>query len=203
MHPKYILFDADGVIIHSELFSHQYAKAFDIKSEDMLPFFLGDFSPCLVWKANLKEILPHRLPKRNWKWSVDEFLDYWFSSENHPDHNLLAYIQQFRSQWFICCVATNQEYWRVEYMKTTMRFSELFDFVFSSAQLWIKKPNQEFFQRIHHLLEEQYTATILPEDIMFFDDTQENVEQAKELGINAYIYQWIDQVTSILSTYVE
>ena len=88
-------------------------------------------------------------------------------------------------------------------MKTTMRFSELFDFVFSSAQLWIKKPNQEFFQRIHHLLEEQYTATILPEDIMFFDDTQENVEQAKELGINAYIYQWIDQVTSILSTYVE
>ncbi len=198
----YILFDADGVVIHAELFSKQYAREFGISTEDMLPFFLGDFWNCLIGKADLKEVIIPRLPKRRRPWTVDEFLAYWFSHENHPDLQLLSYIQEVRKKWIICSLATNQEQWRTSYMKTTMQFDTLFDHVFSSAYLGVKKPNPAYFHQIISALEKEYTTKISPHDILFFDDTHENIDQAIALGINAYVYQWIDQTRVIINTHL-
>jgi len=39
MKTKCILFDADGVIIRSEIFSKQYQKKYGIENDAMLPFF--------------------------------------------------------------------------------------------------------------------------------------------------------------------
>jgi len=39
MTTKCILFDADGVVIDSEMFSVQYQKEYDISNDDMIPFF--------------------------------------------------------------------------------------------------------------------------------------------------------------------
>lgn len=77
MMKKCILFDANGVVVNSDMFSDQYQKEYEISNNEMLPFFKGEFQDCLVGKADLIESLKPWLPKWKWTGSVDEFLQYW------------------------------------------------------------------------------------------------------------------------------
>ena len=62
---KVFLFDVDGVLVHSEMFSDHYQKAYGISRAEMAPFYLGVFQDCLVGRADLKEVIKPWLQK--WK----------------------------------------------------------------------------------------------------------------------------------------
>ena len=70
---KGILFDVDGVVVKSEMFSVQYQKKFEISNDEMLPFFTGIFQECIVGKADLKEALPEWLAK----WKLFLLMRFW------------------------------------------------------------------------------------------------------------------------------
>lgn len=179
---KAILFDADGVLIQAERFSLQLERDFNISTEQTLPFFKGIFQDCLINKSDLKkELVPYL---KDWRWSksVDEFLDYWFKSEHKIEQPVVDLIQQLKRASFKCYLATNNEKYRVEYMIDQMGFGNLFDKVYSSASLGYKKPDREFFQAILDELK-------LPSDeVLYWDDSQENIDSAKKLGIKGQLY---------------
>jgi HAD superfamily hydrolase (TIGR01509 family) len=72
-------------------------------------------------------------------------------------------------------------------MKNHMGFEELFDHVFSSADIGHKKPEREFYKFMLDEIKNEHK--INPHEIMFFDDSQENVAEAKKLDINAHFYK--------------
>ncbi len=194
---KAILFDADGVLIHSELFSIQYQKKFNVSNDEMLPFFTGEFQDCLVGKANLIELVKPWLSKWKWEGSVEEFLEFWFQAEHNVDEDVVKTIKELKKKGIKCYLATNQERYRTEYMKDKMGFNELFDEVFSSAYIGHKKPHREFFEFILKEID-------LPADeIMFFDDEQGHIDAAKELGIDAHVYEDINKLRSIVEKKTE
>jgi len=184
---KCILFDADGVIVDSELFSIQYQREYGIPEQEMLPFFEQEFPDCLLGRADLAEEVSPWLSKWKWTGTTEEFLEYWFRSSRSVDERVVTTIEQLKKQGIKCCLATNQEKYRAQYMKSDMGFEQLFDRVFTSSGIGHKKPAKEFYQFI--LQEMKREHRIDPEEVVFFDDFEENVQAAKQSGINAYLYK--------------
>lgn len=63
-----------------------------------------------------------------------------------------------------------------------MELREKFDCVLISADIGIEKPNKEFYERLITELKEN------PEDILFVDDSEENIEGAKKAGLSVLHY---------------
>ncbi len=187
---KCVLFDADGVLVDSERFSTIYRDKFGVSEDDMLPFFDKEFRDCLVGKGDLKELVRPLLSKWKWKGTAEEFLDFWLRACNDVDSRMKSAIRRLRNKGFLCCLATNQEKYRAGYMRKDMGFEELFDHVFTSAEIGHKKPDKEFFEHVLKMLKEEYGLE--PGDIMFFDDMQEHVDSARKAGIDAHVYRDFD-----------
>lgn len=74
---KHILFDTDGVIVRSDMWSNEYSRRSGISSEVMKPFFRDIFGDCIIGKADLKEVIKPYLTLWNWTGSVEE---YWIKA---------------------------------------------------------------------------------------------------------------------------
>lgn len=190
---KHVLFDTDGVIVHSDMWSNEYSRRSGIPPEIMKPFFCNIFGDCITGKSDLKEVINPYLSNWNWTGSVEEYLEEWFRYENRVDRELIRRIQELRKAWIECHVATNQEKYRLEYLRNTMGFSNDFDSVFCSSELGYKKPQKEFYERVLQ------TLNTNADEVLYFDDAEENIESAKELWINVVLYRDLGDFEKALS----
>ncbi len=198
MNIKAVVFDADGVVINSPgYFSVQYQKEFGVSNDVMLPFFKGVFQECLVGKADLKEELKSVLNKWEWNGSVDDLLDYWFEIEHYIDGRVLDSIDKLKKKGIKCFLGTKQERYRTKYMEKEMGFSEIFDDIYSSAEVGYKKPDKKFFDFINKELDSRWN--IKPGEIMFWDDDLENVEAAGISGWSSYLYKNFEDFDGVVS----
>ena len=193
---KCVLFDADGVIVNAEMFSVQYQREHGITNEEMLPFYTGVFQECLIGKADLKEVIEKWLIKWKWEGTIDEFLEAWFKAEHKIDERIIEVIKSLQAEGIKCFLITNQEEHRTQYMKKQMGFEKIFDGIFSSAEIGYKKPEKEFYEYILNNLKNKHKVS--SEEIIFFDDEQENVDGAKILGIGAYLYEGFKEFKKII-----
>lgn len=193
---KAVIFDSDGVATSSKMFSEELEKQYDISSEVLLPFFKTRFQDCLIGKANLKEEIQPFLPEWGWEAGVDKLLNFWFTAEDKINRSVVETIKQLKKNGVFCYLATNQEKYRTEYMRNTMGFGRLFDKIFSSADIGIKKPNIDFYQKVYeHIASEM---DIQANEIMFWDDDPENVAAAEKFGFEAYYYQNFDEFEKVM-----
>ncbi len=188
----HILFDVDGVLIHSETWSKEYAQRTGIDPNHMKHFFTGVFQDCVIGKADLKEVITPFLKEWKWEKSPEAFLQAWFDFENKPDTKLLSLIQEIRGWGIKCQLATNNEKYRLGYLRDEMNFWNLFDSIFSSTEIWYKKPHEAFYTYIIDSLETDAS------DILYFDDSEENIESARKLGIQWVIYRNISDLEKYL-----
>ena len=180
------IFDADGVVTTPKKFAENLEKDCGTKPEALLPFFKGPFQDALVGKADLKTVIQPYLKDWNWTKSVDEFLAYWFKAEDAVNDEVIETIEGLRAKGIKCYLATNQEKYRLEYMRETMKFKHVFNGVFSSADLGCKKPDPQFFDRLLKRIDPK--REIPRKEILFWDDSEANIKVAKDLGIQAYLY---------------
>lgn len=181
---KLLLLDADGVCISNALkFSENLAKDYRVTTETTDEFFKHDFNDCLTGRKDLKKCLPPYLLKWGLKHSIEELLQYWFESENHPDHELLNEVANYRRQGIVCCLATNQERYRTEYIVEIMNYQSFFDRIYSSCNLGVKKPDPQFLQKILNDF-----PKINKSEVLLWDNSQRNIEAARQFGINAELY---------------
>ncbi len=178
-----LLFDADGVLIRSELASVYFEREYGIDRNASIAFYTGPFLDCLTGNKEMHEVLPVFLEKWGWQKSPEDFAQEWFDYENKVDAQLIEYIQKLRSRHINAYVATNQERQRAQYMLDRMGFGESFDGLFASAHLGAIKPDMVFFETLLEKLGISDKTSVL-----FWDDTLANVEAAKAFGINAELY---------------
>lgn len=198
---KAILFDADGVVINAEMFSVQYQKEYGVSNDEMLPFFKGDFQKCIVGQADLIEIVKPWLSKWKWKGTAEEFLQFWFRAEHSVDEQVIEVIEKLRKREIKCYLTTNQEKHRAQYLKEQMGFDKFFDGMFLSANIGYKKPDREFYEFILDDLKNKYE--IRPQEVMFFDDDQKNIDEAKKFGIDAHFYKNFEKFKQVILTEVQ
>ncbi|MFA6099206.1 MAG: HAD family hydrolase [Patescibacteria group bacterium] len=194
---KVVLFDADGVIITpKDPFSVQYARLHGLDPKTLGSFFDELFGETLTGKRDLKELLEKRRDLWKWKGTIEDLLQQWFKAENHVNQELVALIHQARAKGMSCYLVMNQEKYRTRYVKEVM-FPGVFDYIYSSAEMGVKKPDPKFYQ---HIINDLQNAQVIiePGDIAYFDDHPSNVRSAKALGLEAHLYAGIQQVKKIL-----
>ncbi len=195
---KAVVFDVDGVIVvNKEVFSLQYSKKSGIPASEFLPFFLGPFQECLVGKADLKEILKTEIHRFGHKGSIDEFLDLWFQSEHNVDEEVIGFVKELKENGIVVAIATNQERYRTKYIVEDMGLGVHFQHIFSSAHVGHMKPSRDFFSHV------QKSLKVKSEEILFWDDSKENVKGARNFGMHAEIYADLKSCKRITNKYLK
>lgn len=184
---KAIVFDADGVLISPWRFANYLTAKHGITREMTRPFFQGPFLRCLVGEADVKEEIRPFLFQWGWPDSVDTLLQVWFDVENAPDEQMLTAVSQLRQAGFICCLATNQEPYRFQYIQHEMGFAAQFDYLFASCTLGCMKPEASYYQQITTALK------LAPNEILFWDDSAGNVDGARAFGWQAEQFTSFDE----------
>ncbi len=185
---KAVIFDNDGVVTFSdEMYSAKLKRDRNAPSDQVDQFFINTFVPyCMTGKADLKDEFSKKLPEWGITDSAETILDEWFKSENNVDNNIVVLIHDLKSRGIKCYMATNQEIYRTKYMLNEMGFDSLFDKVYSSAELGVKKPDPKFYEIILNDLEKE---GIKASDIMYLDDSEKNVKVSREMGIPSILYK--------------
>jgi len=189
-----LILDADGVLINGKTFSERLSRDYDVDRDKEKEFFTTKFQECLVGGADLKEAIAPYVQSFGWKGTVDELLDYWFAEEYELNKQLIEYVGRLRKSDIPVALATNQEKYRTQYMLEHMGFSDVFDKVYSSAHLGLKKPAVDFFARV---VEDMHAKK---DEVLFWDDDQRNIDGALAYGIHAEFYTDYD---SFLKTMAE
>ncbi len=193
---KTCVFDGDGVVIQSHRFTDCLEREYHIPSSLTLEFFNGAIEACLVGRADLKQTLGPFLARWQWPDTTDAFIERWFSYGSQVDQQVIDTIGMLRQRGIRCCLATNQERYRVDYMQTRMGFARLFDAIFFSGAIGAKKPNPAFFAHVTRVL-----GQTGPE-ILFWDDTLSNVEAARSHGWYAEQYRTFADFEQKLQAYL-
>lgn len=184
---KTVLFDVDGVLAIGDPWHLGLAQTYGITEEMLSPFFNGPFQACLTGKADLKDELAPYLARWGWQQSTEAFLDYWFLQGQTLDEQLLQIVQHLRQTGLKCYLATQQERYRTEYLLHEMGLIDAFDGMFSSVHIGYMKSDPRFFKAILCKLD-----GLQPEEVLFWDDTSQNVITAQSVGIQAEVYHDFD-----------
>ena len=176
---KAVLLDADGLMFKQQgYFSAIYSEEYGVPAESIIPFFKTQFRECQKGSADLKEELVPFLKLWNWDGDVESFLAYWFSY-CIVDDDVLSIIRELRVKGLKCYLVTGQEKYRAEYVRKNLGLDKELDGFFYSFEMKSSKSDVGFYRTI---LE---TLHLAPEEVIFFDDEQENIEIAKSLGIKS------------------
>jgi len=183
---KAIVFDLDGMVyIVEELFSTHFSREFNVPLEEILEFFKKDFHTCQENKVDMKEALKKYLQKWKWTQGVDKLLKYWYE-EGGLNKEMINIIKKLRKRGIICILCTNNEKYRMNYIKKKYKIDEIFDYIITSCDIGVRKPNKRMLDKILEI------TKLRQEEIVFFDDKQEVVDAIKELGFVSLIYKDMD-----------
>jgi putative hydrolase of the HAD superfamily len=178
-----IVFDVDGVLVNPPYrFAKHLEQAHGLTMQHTREFFAGRFLKCLVGQADLKIEIGPFLQRWGIEMPIEKFLARWFEVEHEVDGDLLGVVQSLRQHGLRCYVGTNQERYRTAYLRNEMRFAEHFDGVFASTELGAAKPDAAFYLKVTQAL------NLPPDEILFWDDSEQNVAAARAVGWQAEHY---------------
>jgi putative hydrolase of the HAD superfamily len=179
---KLALFDIDGVLNNAEMFSVRYSEKYNVSLDLLLPFFKNQFKQCLIGELDLKEELMKVLPEWGYKGTLEDLLEFWFAGEINPNNTVIKAVDKIKQSGIKLVGGTNQEKYRTAYLVEHLALDTLFNKVYSSSAIGVKKPNKEFYD---YIAKDQGVEL---NEIIYWDDDLENVEAAKSFGIEAYQY---------------
>ncbi len=195
---KAILFDLDGLVISaSKPFSKVFSERENIPYEKILEFFEKDFRECSFGKADLKEKIYPYLIKWNYKGTVEDLLKFWFENASEVDKEVVKIINILRSKSVRCYLSTRQEKYREDYVWNKMNLKNNFDGIFCTCDIGYDKWQKEYWEYVSEKL------NLKPEEIMFFCDSQKNVDSASFYGIKAYLYGGISLLREKLHDFIK
>jgi putative hydrolase of the HAD superfamily len=184
---KTLFCDCDGVVVTRESrFGDRFSRDFNVSKEKLLPFFQNEFVRCEMGQADLKEELKKYLPTWGWTKSVDELLHYWFFHEGQIDKDVVSYIQSLRAQGIHCCLTTNNEKYRTDYLYYNLALGSVFDEFLSSCTVGYLKPQPEYWQKIYR---DDYGNK---REILVIDDNPAFVESARKFGFYGHDYKGLE-----------
>lgn len=195
----FIFFDVDGVLIHGFHSDPRVRQRWDVHLEQELgissteltrEFFEKDFLSVITGKEDLYSALERVLPKLNPEVSPRDLVDYWFANDGNINHELFDHVKTLAAQPDLkLFIATNQEAYRARYLWQILGFKDHFEDIFYSGRMGCLKRDPVFFAQINRTLD------LGQKNVIFFDDSADNMAPALAAGWDAVLYKETAQVT--------
>ncbi len=184
---KAVVFDADGMMILGDRPSLRLVRDYGVPQELVNKFFENEFKPCVLGQSDLKKAVAPYLKLWGWKGTMDEFLHFWFAQSYKVDERLREAVAKLRAEGIKCILATNQEKYRVQFMKNEMDLAEIFDAIVASSDIGVKKPSPLFFDALMKVL-----PGVEEKEVVFWDDRPDSIDAAKAYGFQAELFSGTD-----------
>lgn len=192
---KAIIFDLNGVFIQSPKLSDRFQQKFGVSQEEFLSVLKEIMAK--VRKPDAGDTFSYWKPFLD-KWDVNltkqEFFNFWFNAEEEVP-KLIELVKQIKDKGIKIFILSNNFAERAEYYDKNFLFLKMFDKVYYSWQTGFVKPDPEAF---NNLLREN---NLKPEDCVYFDNSQENIETANSLGIRSFLFEDEKTLRKILTEY--
>ena len=121
--------------------------------------------------------------------------DHWIETLGQPIASTVDVLQQLRSSGYKLYAASNWAADTFELAKPRLPFLSLFHGIQISGQIGFIKPEAAFFQRM------MAVYAFMPQEAMFIDDQDTNVQAARSLGISSIQFRNPDQLRHDLKNY--
>lgn len=179
---KAVIFDLNGVFIHSPKLSDRFEQDFCVPVSDFMPKLgsimdevrkpgaRGAFS---YWEPVLKE----------WGVSMNEteFWQYWFGAET-PSDEMIALGCELKVKGIKVIALSNNFKERADFYGHYPWMQEVMDKAYFSWQTGLVKPDVEAWK----LALKDFGLE--PEEVIYFDDQEKNLSAAEGLGIRSFMY---------------
>lgn len=187
---KIILCDIDGVIIGScskdnKRWDTDLEKDIGINAKALQEkFFLNYWSDIIVGNKDLKECLLATISVMDVNLKVEELINYWFKNDSTVDMNFLNLLTEITNKnCSILYLATNQEKYRSNYLYQELGLNKYFNDIFYSGEIGFKKSEDGYWEYIKKKFS-KYDIN----QLLLIDDTENNLNKAKEHGVDGYLY---------------
>lgn len=179
---KAIIFDLNGVFIQSPRLSKRFEKDFGVSTDQFLLALKEIMN--IVRKPNADDTYSYWEPYLK-KWNVglnqEGFYNYWFSAEKEVPE-LIEYARELQQKGIKIIILSNNFKERAGYYEKAFSFLKEFDGLYYSWQTGYVKPDRKAYEEI---LEKD---NLKPEECVYFDDSEKNIEVAQSIGINSYLF---------------
>jgi epoxide hydrolase-like predicted phosphatase len=188
---KHIIFDLGNVLVKVNLppFVHQFAKAFKIDPDELKKNENdGAYLDFQVGKINGEEF--HRITCEHYHQFVpqDRFKQIWASMLVGEVEGTAEIINMLHDKKYALSLLSNTDPWHFEYCEAIIPALQQFEQKFLSYDLRMKKPDAEIFLTVAEKLEAK------PEQCLFIDDLEPNIESAKRLNFQTILFQNAEQL---------
>lgn len=188
-----VIFDVDGVLIHGMHTNPAHVRRWDANLQADLGVdpqrFVSEFiydifvKRVVTGQVSVIEALERRLPSLGYKGSPMAFLQYWLERDSELNQPLLQVIRRLKATGDVrLYIATNQEHMRAQWLWSHLRLCDLFEDIFYSARIGVRKPDPRFFNFVESRLGPQ------EEPPLFFDDTPAVIAAAQSAGWEAVLF---------------
>jgi putative hydrolase of the HAD superfamily len=184
-----VFFDLNGVLITSEFLSNRFEKTYGVSKEKFIQALKSVMS--VVRKPDappMYALWTDHFSEWGLVLSESDFLQFWFSGES-INNDALEYAKRLKEKGVKVLVVSNNFRERTQYYRS--HFPELFEninAVYFSWETGFIKPSVD---AINHALNEH---NLNPSEVVYFDDSNENIEVAKSLGVDGQL--WVDLETA-------
>ena len=196
-----VIFDVDGVLIHGMHTNPAYVRRWDaglladlgVDPQRFVSEFIYDIfiKRVVTGQISIIEALERRLPGLGFQGSPMAFLQYWLEHDSELNQPLLDVIRRLKASGDVrLYIATNQEHMRAHWLWSHLRLCDLFEDIFYSARIGVRKPDRRFFKFIESKLGPQ------DEPPLFFDDTPAVIAGAQAAGWEAVLFDTLSDCTN-------
>lgn len=158
-------------------------------------FFRRDFLEVLRGRLDLYVALQDYLEPLGLAGRMEEFVAYWFEKDCVIDRGVLAQADGWRQRTGgRCFAASNQEHYRIAYLREQGGLGAHFDEIVYSAALGVCKPDRVFYTAAQARM-----GVTVAQSILFVDDKAENVDAARAAGWRAMLYRGPESLEKALA----
>lgn len=175
---KLFIFDMGGVLARDFDILPQTAALLNLSEEDMLNYIRDDIEGLMNGSVPSAEFWKRFTDKSSVVVPGNPFIDLFNPRLDAATTKLILELK--KSCPLVCGTNTITEHY--DYHKGRGDYA-VFDRVYASHLISIAKPRTEFFQWI---LEKE---SVRPEETIFCDDLDENIQSARSLGINSFLFK--------------
>jgi putative hydrolase of the HAD superfamily len=195
---KVLALDIDGVILRttdeSDSWRSVFSETFDVDSSLLQGSF---FRP--PWPEVVRGLLPiesalgEAISTLGWVMSVEEALQVWFEADFYPDLDVIRAANEWASDGVRVVLVSNQEHRRADYLRERLG-SLLSAEIICSADVGYIKSERLFYDSA----ERRLAFSDGYQEVVFVDDTLENVEVATAHGWSGLHFVETDSWRSLI-----
>lgn len=186
-----VCFDLDGVYFTpqgKESFHQALSQEFGADPEAVDQFMYRSETMGLLVRGELtNEEFCNRLREElNIDVSDTDIINRWIQ-DYEIDQQVREVVQTVKQHGYQTCVCTNNNGLRLSALEEKFDFCKDFDVVVSSHWVGHCKPSQEIYQALLERLQ------VAPEELLYSDDNPDRLDGARELGIECFVYENLEQ----------